>query len=325
MKYYVYKITQLKTGLFYIGKHKTKNNRDYYRGSGNWIKNCSKKYGKTFWNNFTKDILCYAKDENELHILEYKIINEHISNVKCKNILSDSSCAIGYGKKHVNYNNKTYSIINREGEVKTLTQHQMKYDMGFNSGHIYQLINGKCNTIRGWVLYDGKSSYEENLENIKNKKLKYGKRRFSYEGENAPTYDETLYKVKRYDNEIFTSTQYNLKKEHGIKNVSALVKGKIPSLNGYYLIDEKGVPLDMYIKNNIEKRPYTYEEFKTFMINKEKKKCKFIHDNGDVEILYPSDMSKKYSLTSGNFYGMINGKIKKHKGWRIDNAYFDRL
>ena len=65
----IYKTTNLITKKIYIGKD-GKNNPKYY-GSGIFLKNAIKKYGK---ENFVKEILEYCNTEEELNNAEIKWI-----------------------------------------------------------------------------------------------------------------------------------------------------------------------------------------------------------------------------------------------------------
>jgi hypothetical protein len=83
MYYTIYEITNIKNGMKYIGKHITENIHDGYMGSGLYLKNAIKKYGK---NAFRKEILflfdCKADMENK----ERELVNENI----IKNIRSSA-------------------------------------------------------------------------------------------------------------------------------------------------------------------------------------------------------------------------------------------
>lgn len=73
MYYLIYKITNNINGKIYIGKHKTKDKNDNYMGSGKYIQNAIRKYGK---ENFTKEILYELDSEEEMNAKEAEIVNE---------------------------------------------------------------------------------------------------------------------------------------------------------------------------------------------------------------------------------------------------------
>lgn len=73
-KYYlIYQITNNINGKIYIGKHETDNLDDDYFGSGTYLKHAQKKYGL---ENFTKTILYYLQNEEEMNLLEKMVVNE---------------------------------------------------------------------------------------------------------------------------------------------------------------------------------------------------------------------------------------------------------
>lgn len=79
MIYYIYKITLLKGNLeghYYIGKHKTDKEKDYYAGSGVIVKGYYKKYGKKKGVTYTKEILEYNPTEEVNNIREKEIIGD---------------------------------------------------------------------------------------------------------------------------------------------------------------------------------------------------------------------------------------------------------
>jgi hypothetical protein len=80
MFYYIYKITNITNQKYYIGAHKTSNMEDNYFGSGVGLKRAIEKYGK---KNFTKEIICFCKDENDMYFQEKELVtlNENSYNM----------------------------------------------------------------------------------------------------------------------------------------------------------------------------------------------------------------------------------------------------
>lgn len=71
MFFVIYKITNLITNKFYIGKHQTKNLNDNYFGSGILLKRAIEKYGI---DNFTKEILEVYDQEWKMNLAERILI-----------------------------------------------------------------------------------------------------------------------------------------------------------------------------------------------------------------------------------------------------------
>ena len=83
-KYVIYKITNLLTKRYYVGKHKTTKINDWYYGSCIELQNDIKKYGK---ENFRKDILHVYKKESTMKRREKLIVNrEFCMNPKTYNV-----------------------------------------------------------------------------------------------------------------------------------------------------------------------------------------------------------------------------------------------
>lgn len=76
MKYFfIYKITNLINGRYYIGRHATTDLNDNYMGSGKAIKNAINKYGV---ENFKKEIIATVDTAEKLWELEREIVNESV-------------------------------------------------------------------------------------------------------------------------------------------------------------------------------------------------------------------------------------------------------
>lgn len=69
--YLIYKITNNLNQKFYIGKHETDNLDDDYFGSGKYLRNAQNKYGL---ENFTKTILFYCANREEMNLLEHCVV-----------------------------------------------------------------------------------------------------------------------------------------------------------------------------------------------------------------------------------------------------------
>lgn len=79
MLHFIYKITNLINGREYFGAHSTEVFDDGYLGSGKLIKAAVKKYGR---ENFKREILTYARDAEELYMLENHLVDDNIVNSK---------------------------------------------------------------------------------------------------------------------------------------------------------------------------------------------------------------------------------------------------
>lgn len=93
MYHFLYKISNISTGKYYIGIHSTHDILDGYSGSGKALSCSIRKYGP---ENFEKIILKYCHDRNELIKAEeeYVTINE-VNDPDCYNlVLGGNPCAI---------------------------------------------------------------------------------------------------------------------------------------------------------------------------------------------------------------------------------------
>lgn len=81
---YIYKITHIPTGRYYIGQHKSPEFDEKYWGSGTVINNLYTKHPK---EEFTREILAWASDIEELNNLEAKFVDvATIKKPKCLNL-----------------------------------------------------------------------------------------------------------------------------------------------------------------------------------------------------------------------------------------------
>lgn len=129
MYHYIYKTTNKINGKYYYGRHSTKNLHDGYLGSGKYLQNAIKKYGK---ENFFKEILEFTSSSEELWCLEERYITE--------DMLQDSNCY-----------NQSYGGINYISSLKKNNQQKFLE---------HQSNAGK----RGGVASLNRFSQEEKLE-----------------------------------------------------------------------------------------------------------------------------------------------------------------
>lgn len=83
MYHYIYKTVNTLNGMYYFGRHSTKNLDDGYLGSGKYLLNAFKKYGK---QHFKREILEFARSSEDLWCLEERYITkEMIDDPNCYN------------------------------------------------------------------------------------------------------------------------------------------------------------------------------------------------------------------------------------------------
>lgn len=121
MKYYgIYKITNKINGKMYIGQHTTDNLDDGYLGSGTWMKNAIKKYGR---DAFTKEWLEFAENAEDLNYLETMYVDEEwCDRPDTYNLIVGGGVRIGF--KHTEITKKKLSIKAKEW-LKVKEHHPM--------------------------------------------------------------------------------------------------------------------------------------------------------------------------------------------------------
>ena len=75
MFHYIYRITNTMNGMYYVGMRscRCEISEDHYFGSGKYIKNAIKKYGR---HAFTKEIVAVVESRELLALLESEIVDE---------------------------------------------------------------------------------------------------------------------------------------------------------------------------------------------------------------------------------------------------------
>ena len=219
---YVYLTTNLINNKKYIGQHRGEPNDSYF-GSGIYIKQAIKKYGK---ENFKKEILCYADSQEELNKLEIEFITLHnaVEDEMYYNIALGgyTPVAVGgmKGKKHTE-------------ETK---QKLRELNLGENNPNF-----GKCGELNPGY---GKPRSEETKRKISETRIKLGLAK----GENNPMYgkrhteesrrkmseslkgrvitEETRQKISKRSKEQYASGERNNGSEKLQKPVRCITTGK---------------------------------------------------------------------------------------------------
>ena len=105
MFYTIYKVTNIKNGKIYLGKHQTKNLEDDHLGSGIALRNAIKKYGRSA---FIKEVLFIFDSEDKMNSKEKELITEEF--VSSKNTYNKG--VGGEGGPH--FKGKSHSIETRK-------------------------------------------------------------------------------------------------------------------------------------------------------------------------------------------------------------------
>ena len=110
---HVYEITNNLNGKTYVGQHSTNDENDGYMGSGVLLKIAQKKYGV---KNFSKKVLCYCENQEELNNKEIELIKESRSKGKAEYNISDGGGGFSL-KESLHFLKK---IIDLDTSIKTI-------------------------------------------------------------------------------------------------------------------------------------------------------------------------------------------------------------
>lgn len=107
--HFLYKTTNIITGMFYIGMHSTNNLDDGYLGSGKRLSYSIRKYGK---DNHNREILEFFNSRDELVCKEKEMINtQMLSESKCMNLKLGGQYSSGMlGKTHTEEWKRNHSL-----------------------------------------------------------------------------------------------------------------------------------------------------------------------------------------------------------------------
>lgn len=106
MYYYIYKITNINSGKFYIGSHKTEDLNDGYFGSGIYLKRAIKRYGR---NAFVKENIQYCQSEDEM----IKRETEYLQMFRESNVYNLKFCSSGGNTRELYTNEQKREYIQK--------------------------------------------------------------------------------------------------------------------------------------------------------------------------------------------------------------------
>lgn len=239
--YYTYKITLLKGSLkscYYLGLHITDDLNDGYCGSGRIIRDYYKKYGAIEGVTYTKEILGFYNNQEELNQAEYELIGDlYKTDTKCLNLRA--------GGMQAGISNKTKDKIS-ESTKKAMQRSEVKEkikerpilsgeDHGMYGKHHTKEAKEKIrlSNLGRKVWNKGKQSSEETKQKIsENRKGKTA-------GENHPLFgkhhtDESKEKnrISHLGKPVWNSGKANCYSDETRKRMSLAHSGKESPIKG---------------------------------------------------------------------------------------------
>lgn len=155
MFHFIYK-TYSSSGLYYYGRHTTKNINDGYFGSGKWIRSIKDK------STLKRDIILFCENQEELFKKEEEYISMHINDPKCMNFNENS---VGFSS--VNNPNKLLKgskILRDRIRGQKNGMYGKKHTEEFKN-HLRKINSGENGS------FYGKKHTEEAKEKIRQKKI----------------------------------------------------------------------------------------------------------------------------------------------------------
>lgn len=297
MNYYIYKITNINTGQYYIGKRETTVDvfEDTYMGSGNWIRKCAKEFKmlkklppkatiRNLPSFFVKDILFVCDDREVAFDMENKIIGnlwyiDHLCMNKCPG--GNGGSIREYNLDHTKYHfydlNKKLDFYATKRDLKIM----------YPSIKPYRLVNGTLISSANVVMYENRNAL------------------IGYEITRNKQKDNNKYHFYDIENNIeITSTKKQISKKYKISvtEITKLVEGKYNFYNNLVMYQNKNIgKISKNIgRNNVNFDPDVYHFFDTN--TKQEFKCT------------KNELRKMYNVSSSLPIRLIRGEIKSCKG-----------
>lgn len=154
--YYTYKITLLLgdcSGKYYYGQHTTNNLKDSYAGSGKILKDYYKKYRRIEGVTYTKEILKFYNDPEELNQAEAILIGDLWKTDKnCLNLCPGGNAFSGkdnpfYGKHHTE---KTKEILRKKNRERTPSNLEALKKISYEKSAPVDQYDKYGNFIKSW-------------------------------------------------------------------------------------------------------------------------------------------------------------------------------
>lgn len=292
MIHHIYKITNIITGEYYIGKHTSISPydpyTDPYMGSGNWILKM-KNDDPCFSTNYTKTIIDICDSEYDLNEKEIFHISK-VRNIDPLN-MNISYGGSGFATKENNlfYNDDILEWYHAESNITIKkTRQEMQTFLSVRRSDISNTIYKTQPSVKGWVC----------LSHVKRNTRQ----------------DNTLY-AWYIDGNVVNMTKGMLSTSFGIPIHS--INKAIRSGTLHYAKHA------LFVGDNIN--CLSLDDINTFLLNKTsnatKKTCyDWINiNNGIVECgMTQQYMIQKYKLTPSKISNVVNDKVKSHKGWKIN-------
>jgi hypothetical protein len=165
--HYIYKTTNLKTGMFYIGMHSTDNLNDGYLGSGTRLRRSIRKNGII---NFKLEIIEFLPDRISLKKREKELVNEELIKEKmCMNLKPGGGGGF-VNEKHRNkflLSSKTNGAIEKgRDKIK-----ELRKDKDWVKWHSERVKEGKLKKNGYKPTFKGKSHTEETKNKMRISKI----------------------------------------------------------------------------------------------------------------------------------------------------------
>ena len=172
MYYTVYKTTNMLSGKFYIGTHKTTKLDDDYMGSGKYLKRAIEKHGL---ENFTKEVLFTYDNPEEMFAKERELVNaDFISEENTYNLKIGGNGGWDYlNSNGINNSNKTPEQLKRGGlihaeKLKTDSDYAEKHRIRSSENMKKAHKTGKIN----YNTFQGKTHSEETKQKMRESQKK---------------------------------------------------------------------------------------------------------------------------------------------------------